>query len=70
MALSAVTSPPPRPRELRHAFATQSLLNGAPLPAVMRVGGWRKLSTAQRHTLVSEAVAAEVHSRRGPLAGV
>jgi site-specific recombinase XerD len=37
-----------RPHLLRHTFATQILLNGAPMPAVMRIGGWRKLSTVQR----------------------
>ena len=51
-------------------FATQSLLNGAPLPAVMRLGGWRKLSTVQRYTYMNDAVAAEVHSRTSPLAGL
>ncbi len=56
------------PHLLRHTFATQSLLNGAPLPAVMRLGGWRKLSTVQRYTYMNDAVAAEVHSRTSPLA--
>ncbi|UCC68797.1 MAG: tyrosine-type recombinase/integrase, partial [Armatimonadota bacterium] len=54
------------PHLLRHTFATQSLLNGAPLPAVMRLGGWRKLSTVQRYTYMNDAVAAEVHSRTSP----
>jgi site-specific recombinase XerD len=58
------------PHLLRHTFATQSLLNGAPLPAVMRLGGWRKLSTVQRYTYMNDAVAAEVHSRTSPLAKV
>jgi len=58
------------PHLLRHTFATQSLLNGAPLPAVMRLGGWRKLSTVQRYTYMNDAVAAEVHSRTSPLAGL
>jgi site-specific recombinase XerD len=56
------------PHLLRHTFACQSLLNGAPLPAVMRLGGWRKLSTVQRNTYMNDAVAAEVHSRTSPLA--
>ena len=56
------------PHLLRHTFATQSLLNGAPLPAVMRLGGWRKLSTVQRYTYMNDAVAAEVHARTSPLA--
>jgi len=56
------------PHLLRHTFATQSLLNGAPLPAVMRLGGWRKLTTVQRYTYMNDAVAAEVHSRTSPLA--
>jgi site-specific recombinase XerD len=56
------------PHLLRHTFATQSLLNGAPLPAVMRLGGWRKLSTVQRYTYMNDAVAAEVHRRTSPLA--
>ena len=51
-----------------NTFATQSLLNGAPLPAVMRLGGWRKLSRVQRYTYMKDAVAAEVHSRTSPLA--
>jgi len=55
---------------LRHTFATQSLLDGAPLPAVMRLGRWRKLSTVQRYTYMNDAVAAEVHSRKSPLAGM
>jgi len=58
------------PHLLRHTFATQSLLNGAPLPAVMRLGGWRKLSTVQRYTYMNDAVAAEVHSRTSPLAAM
>jgi site-specific recombinase XerD len=58
------------PHLLRHTFATQSLLNGAPLPAVMRLGGWRKLTTVQRYTYMNDAVAAEVHSRTSPLARV
>jgi integrase len=58
------------PRLLRDTFATQSLLNGAPLPAVMRLGGWRKLSTVQRCTYMNDAVAAEVHRRTSPLAEV
>jgi site-specific recombinase XerD len=64
----AVGVPKLRPHLLRHTFATQSLLNGAPLPAVMRLGGWRKLSTVQRYTYMNGAVAAEVHSRTSPLA--
>jgi integrase/recombinase XerD len=56
------------PHLLRHTFATQSLLNGAPLPTVMRLGGWRKLSTVQRYTYMNDSVAAEVHSRTSPLA--
>jgi site-specific recombinase XerD len=56
------------PHLLRHTFATQSLLNGAPLPAVMRLGGWRKLSTVQRYTYMNDAVAAEVHAKTSPLA--
>jgi integrase/recombinase XerD len=56
------------PHLLRHTFATQSLLNGAPLPAVMRLGGWRKLTTVQRYTYMNDAVAAEVHARTSPLA--
>ncbi|HUU55126.1 MAG TPA: tyrosine-type recombinase/integrase [Armatimonadota bacterium] len=55
------------PHLLRHTFASQSLLNGAPLPAVMRLGGWRKLSTVQRYTYINDAVAVEVHSRTSPL---
>ena len=58
------------PHLLRHTFATQSLLNGAPLPAVMRLGGWRKLTTVQRYTYMNDAVAAEVHSRTSPLAAM
>ena len=58
------------PHLLRHTFATQCLLNGAPLPAVMRLGGWRKLTTVQRYTYMNDAVAAEVHSRTSPLARV
>jgi len=58
------------PHLLRHTFATQSLLNGAPLPAVMRLGGWRKLTTVQRYTYMNDAVAAEVHARTSPLARV
>jgi len=49
------------PHLLRHTFATQSLLNGAPLPAVMRLGGWRRLQTVQRYTYMNDQVAAEVH---------
>ncbi len=59
---------PVYPHLLRHTFATQSLLNGAPLPAVMRLGGWRKLTTVQRYTYMNDAVAAEVHGRTSPLA--
>jgi len=58
------------PHLLRHTFATQSLLNGAPLPAVMRLGGWRKLSTVQRYTYMNDAVAAEVHAKTSPLAAM
>jgi site-specific recombinase XerD len=64
----AVGIPNLHPHLLRHTFATQSLLNGAPLPAVMRLGGWRKLSTVQRYTYMNDAVAAEVHSKTSPLA--
>ena len=56
------------PHLLRHTFATQSLLNGAPLPAVMRLGGWRKLTTVQRYTYMNDEVAAEVHAKTSPLA--
>jgi len=55
------------PHLLRHTFATQSLLNGAPLPAVMRLGGWRKLSTVQRYTYMNDEVAAQVHAQTSPL---
>jgi site-specific recombinase XerD len=58
------------PHLLRHTFATQSLLNGAPLPAVMRLGGWRKLTTVQRYTYMNDAVAAEVHAKTSPLANL
>lgn len=44
------------------------LPSGAPLPAVMRLGGWRKLSTVQRYTYMNDAVAAEVHAKTSPLA--
>jgi len=49
-------------------IAAKPLLNGAPLPAVMRLGGWRKLSTVQRYTYMNDAVAAEVHAKTSPLA--
>ena len=49
-------------------IAAKRLLNGAPLPAVMRLGGWRKLATVQRHTYMNDAVAAEVHAKTSPLA--
>jgi len=55
------------PHLLRHTFATQCILNGAPLPAVMRLGGWRKLATVQRYTYINDDVAAEVHAETGPL---
>jgi len=58
------------PHLLRHTFATQSLLNGAPLPAVMRLGGWRKLTTVQRYTYMNDAVAAQVHAKTSPLAAM
>ena len=58
------------PHLLRHTFATQSLLNGAPLPAVMTLGGWKRLATVQRYTYMNDEAAAEVHSRTSPLAKV
>jgi hypothetical protein len=57
------------PHLLRHTFATQSLLNGAPLPAVMRLGGWRTLNTVQRYTYMNDEVAAQVHAQTSPLRG-
>jgi site-specific recombinase XerD len=55
------------PHLLRHTFATRCLLNGAPMPAVMRLGGWKKLSTVQRYTYMNDEVAARVHAQTSPL---
>mgnify|MGYP005842349813 CR=1 FL=1 len=55
------------PHLLRHTWATLSLTNGAPLPAVMRLGGWRKLETVQRYTHFSDAAATAVHRATSPL---
>ena len=66
----AVDIPKLHPHLLRHTFATQSLLNGAPLPAVMRLGGWRKLTTVQRYTYMNDTVAAQVHAKTSPLAAM
>jgi hypothetical protein len=37
------------------------------MPAVVRLAGWRELSTVQRHTYMNDEVAAEVHAQAGPL---
>jgi site-specific recombinase XerD len=58
---------PVHPHLLRHTFATQSLLNGAPLPAVMRLGGWKRLATVQRYTYMNDEVAGQVHAQTSPL---
>jgi len=55
------------PHICRHTFATLSLLNGAPLPAVMALGGWRQLATVQRYTYLTDRQLAEVHARSSPL---
>lgn len=56
------------PHLLRHTWATLSLSNGAPLPAVMRLGGWKKLATVQRYTVFSDAATIAVHNATSPLA--
>lgn len=55
------------PHLYRHTFATLSLLGGAPLSAVMQLGGWRKLATVQRYTHMSAQQLAEVQAASGPL---
>jgi len=44
--------------------------HGAPLPAVMRLGGWRKLETVQRYTHFSDATAVAVHRATSPVVTV
>jgi len=57
------------PHLLRHTFATLSLLNGAPLSAVMQLGGWKKLATVQRYTRMSTEQLRQVAADSSPLAG-
>ncbi len=57
------------PHLLRHMFAAQSLAKSAGIPAVMRLGEWRKVSTLQRYSYVNDAVAVELHGRTSPSAG-
>ena len=56
------------PHLLRHTFAVLSLVNGAPLPAVMALGGWRRLSTVQRYTAMSARQLAGIQAASSPLA--
>jgi len=56
------------PHLLRHTFATLSLMGGAPLPAVMALGGWRKLATVQRYTVMSQRQLADAQAASSPLA--
>jgi len=58
------------PHLLRHTWATLSLSNGAPLPAVMKLGGWRKLETVQRYTQFTDSQALAVHQATSPLAAL
>jgi len=55
------------PHLLRHTWATLSLINGAPMPAVMMLGGWRKLATVQRYTQMSARQLADVQASSSPL---
>jgi site-specific recombinase XerD len=55
------------PHLYRHTFATLSLLAGAPLSAVMLLGGWRKLATVQRYTHMSAQQLADVQAATSPL---
>lgn len=56
------------PHLLRHTWATQMLLNGAPLPAVMLLGGWRKWATVQRYTQMTVEQLARVQAAASPVA--
>ena len=56
------------PHLARKTWATLSLINGAPLPAVMAMGGWRRLSTVQRYVSMCSEQLAQVAAASSPLA--
>jgi integrase/recombinase XerD len=56
-----------RPHVLRHSFARLSVMNGMNLPALMRIGGWKKLSIVQRYASLTDEQCAEVHAVTSPL---
>ncbi len=58
------------PHLFRHTWAVHSLQNGAPLPVVMRAGGWRKLETVSRYTQFTDAMVKEAMEKASPLAGL
>jgi len=55
---------------LRHTWAVHSLQNGAPLPVIMRAGGWRKLETVNRYTQFTDAMVKEAMEKASPLAAL
>ncbi len=57
------------PHLLRHTFATLSLMQGAPLPVVMEIAGWRRVSTALRYVQASRDQIAQAHAAASPLRG-
>jgi len=56
------------PHLMRHTFATLTLMNGAPLPAVMKLGGWKKLATLKRYVCFTEQQLKQVQAQSSPLA--
>lgn len=39
------------PQDMRRSFANQLAMNGVPMPAIMRLGGWRSQATVERYYL-------------------
>lgn len=58
-----------RPHKCRHTFARLSLMNGMPMPALMRIGGWKKLQTVARYATLNDEQCAQAHAISSPLAG-